>query len=172
MRRITKGSEQYIVSIRTTQDCWIAFPRNADDTGWETLDDVDYVVAVTVDDKDSPNRMVAFMVPGDEMRDRFDRAYQARLFAGHVIPVGRGVWVSMFINEDPGAPRTVGGGIALDREPLLSVSLKGERDVERKSKTVPTRVPEPAPLTIAEAKRRLAETFGVEPEKVKIVIEA
>jgi len=43
VRRIVKGAEQHTVSIRTTQDTWIAFPRNDDDSGWVTLDDVDYV---------------------------------------------------------------------------------------------------------------------------------
>ena len=36
VRRIVKGDEQHTVSIRTTQDTWIAFPRNDDDNGWVT----------------------------------------------------------------------------------------------------------------------------------------
>ena len=105
VRRIVKGAERYTVSIRTTQDCWIAFPRLRDGgDGWVTLDEVDYVVAVTVDDKDDPKEAMVFMVEGDEMRERFDRTYRARLDAGHSIPIGRGVWVSMFVEEDPNAP--------------------------------------------------------------------
>lgn len=172
VRRIVKGSEQHTVSIRTTQDCWIAFPRNEDDSGWATLDDVDYVVAVTVDDKDDPKRGIAFMIEGDEMRERFDRAYRARLAAGHSIPVGRGVWVSMFVKEDSSAPGTVGGGIALGRKPLLSIDLAASSDAEQRTEVAPAPQRQDAPLTIAEAKRRLADTFGVEPDKVKIVIEA
>lgn len=173
VRRIVKGTERHTVSIRTTQDTWIAFPRNDDDSGWVTLDDVDYVVAVTVDDKDSPKRGLVYMVDGDEMRERFDRAYRARLDAGHSIPLGRGVWVSMFVAEDPDAPSSIGGGIALGRQPLLSVKLD---DVDGEAVAEPlVQASTPhheAPLTIAEAKRRLAQSLGVDPEKVKIVVEA
>lgn len=173
VRRIVKGDVQHTVSIRTTQDTWIAFPRDDDDTGWVTLDDVDYVVAVTVDDKDDPKEGMAFMVEGDEMRDRFDRAYKARLDAGHKIPVGRGVWVSMFLPEDPNAPSSVGGGIALGRDPLMTtpMDVQPEEDIEDASTAAVVSQSE-APLTIAEAKRRLASSLGVDPEKVKVVIEA
>jgi hypothetical protein len=168
VRRIVKGSEQFTVSIRTTQDCWIAFPRKSDDSGWVTLDEVDFVVAVTVDNKDDPKEGMVFKVEGDEMRERFDRTYRARLDAGHSIPVGRGVWVSMFVQEDPAAPSTVGGGIAIGRKPLLVVKLDAPLD-----DVPPVSMPmEEPPLTIAEAKRRLAKALGVDPENVKIVIEA
>lgn len=166
VRRITKGSERHTVSIRTTQDCWIAFPRNDEDNGWVTLDDVDYVVAVTVDEKDNPKKGLVFMIDGDEMRERFNRTYRARLDAGHTIPVGRGVWVSMFVEEDLATPSTVGGGIALNRKPLASVLL-GDDDLDE-----PADQPDEAPMTIAEAKRRLAQSLGVDPEKIKILIEA
>ncbi|WP_116600007.1 hypothetical protein [Primorskyibacter marinus] len=173
VRRIVKGDERYTVSIRTTQDTWIAFPRNEADSGWGTLEDVDYVVAVTVDDRDDPKEGLAYMVDGDEMRERFDRAYRARLDAGHTIPTGRGVWVSMFIAEDPNAASSVGGGIALGREPLLTMRLDGQPEDHATDATPP--VPSAqyeAPLTIADAKHRLAQSLGVDPEKVKIVIEA
>src|SRR5689334_2352976 len=49
VRRITKGKIAKTASIRTSQDTWIAFPRNPTDDGWATLADVDYVVAATVD---------------------------------------------------------------------------------------------------------------------------
>jgi len=169
VRRIVKGGERHTVSIRTTQDTWIAFPRNDDDSGWVTLDDVDHVVAVTVDDKDNPKHALVYMVNGDEMRERFDRAYRARLDAGHSIPLGRGVWVSMFVAEDPGAPSSIGGGIALGKQPLLDVKLD---DVDGAPPAQTSAPHQEAPLTIAEAKRRLAQSLGVDPEKIKIVIEA
>src|SRR5215475_5360956 len=54
VRRISKGSTSKIVSIRTSQDTWIAFPRTEKDKGWRTLDEVDAVVAVSVDDRQTP----------------------------------------------------------------------------------------------------------------------
>jgi hypothetical protein len=91
LRRITKAGKSQMVSIRTTQDTWIAFPRNKDDSDWVTLSDVDAVVAVSVDDAHDPKFANVHIIGGDEMRERFNRAYKARRNAGHSIPVGRGV---------------------------------------------------------------------------------
>lgn len=173
IRKISKGDERHVVAIRTTQGQWIAFPRKDNDAGWLTLDDVDFVVAVTVDDKDDPKEGVVYMVPGDEMRERFDRAYTARLKAGHTIPIGRGVWVSMFLAEDPDAASSIGGGIALGKKPLLSARLDAVHNEEAPEVVAPVSASRAeAPLTIADAKRRLAHSLGVAPEKIKIVIEA
>ncbi len=54
--RITKGDKQYTASVRTTQDQRITFPRKKDDSDWLTLDEADYVVAATVDDKNNPQK--------------------------------------------------------------------------------------------------------------------
>lgn len=172
VRRISRLADQHVVSIRTTQDCWIAFPRNDDDSGWVTLDDVDYVLAVTVDDKDEPRRASAYLVEADEMRARFDKAYRARLDAGHSIPLGRGVWVSMFVPEDPTSPSTVGGGIALGKQPLLSISIDGDGINLPPPMAKELEPSDEGSLTITEAKRRLALSLGVSVDKIRIVIEA
>ena len=83
VRRITKGAKSKIVSIRTSQDTWIAFPRVAEDKGWRTLDEVDAVVPVSVDDQHNPKFAKVHMIDGAEMRDRFDRAYAARKKAAY-----------------------------------------------------------------------------------------
>ena len=73
----------------------------------------------------------------------------------------------MFAQEDPEVVGTIGGGIAVGKEPMLRVRLSDDGDppialaVENAE----------APLTIAEAKKRLALSFGVDPEKVRITIE-
>lgn len=171
VRRIVKDSESHVVSIRTTQDTWIAFPRNSEDDGWVTLDDVGFVIPVTVDDRDDPKWAAVYMVDANEMRERFDRAYLARKAAGHSVPAGRGIWVSMFATEDPKIVATVGGGIAVGKAPMLRVRISGSEEVEDKPASEPETVPT-SPLTVAEAKRRLAQSFGVDPEKIKIIIEA
>ena len=86
LRKITKDGKEQLVSIRTTQDTWIAFPRDKSNTRWVTLSDVDAVVAVSVDDPHDPKFANVHMIDGNEMRFRFDRAYAARLKAGHTIP--------------------------------------------------------------------------------------
>ncbi|HZF81939.1 MAG TPA: hypothetical protein VE084_00500 [Burkholderiaceae bacterium] len=188
VRRIRKEGQSRIVSIRTTQDTYIAFPRNDKDTAWVTLAEVDAVVAVSVDDAADPRYALVHLVDGDEMRDRFDRAYAARLAAGHSIPVGRGVWVPLYIPDAAEPASHVGGGAGLAHPPIARVPLAPEdleeADATQASEPPPTppqpdAVAQPAPaaqeeppLTIAEAKRRLALSLGVDASSIKITIEA
>jgi hypothetical protein len=174
VRKITKGRESKIVSIRTTQDMWIAFPRNGDDTGWRTLSEVDAVLAVSVDDKENPKFAKVHLIPGDEMRARFDRAYAARVKAGYTIPLGRGVWVSLYLPEAQDPVTYVGAGAALKYPAIATVPFSPD-DVQAPENEAAeadelTEAGE-APLTIAEAKRRLAITFGVDPSNIKITVE-
>lgn len=181
VRRITRGKESKLVSIRTTQDTWIAFPRDPADERWGTLSDVDAVVAVSVDDPSKPLNANVHFLDGDEVRARFDRAYAARLKAGHSIPAGRGVWVGLYQAEAAEPPSHVGCGIGLVHPPIAQVPLTNMQTPEAAGSEakavmqVAANMPaeqEEAPLTIAEAKRRLAATFGVAPDNIKITIEA
>jgi hypothetical protein len=168
VRRITKGRESLVVSIRTTQDQWIAFPPTDDRKKWVTLSDVDVVIAVSVDDPAHPAAARVHWLDGNDMRDRFDRAEKARREAGYEIPDGRrGVWIPLYIPEDGSTVRYVGGGAATQENEIARVALD---DNEAAVTPVPPDI-EP-PLTIAEAKRRLARTFGVPESGVKIAIEA
>ena len=175
VRRITKGTVQKTVSIRTTQDTWIAFPRTSNDDGWATLDDVDYVVASSVDDRTNPQFAQVHMLPGDEMRQRFTRAYDARMNANHKIPIGRGVWVSLYDRESANPVSLVGAGAGLEHAAIARVPLSGQEVVdalseEPDSSSAEARTAAEVPLTIAEAKRRLALSFGVAESDIKITI--
>lgn len=178
LRRLTKNGKSIIASIRTTQDCAIAFPRNESDTGWLTLSDagVDVVVAVSVDDRDNPQFAQVHLLDGDEMRQRYDRAYAARKAAGHVIPIGRGVWLSLYVDEDPTVPSLVGAGAGNKFPAIATIPLQpSETEAPAVSPTPAPKAastPDEAPLTIAEAKRRLALTLGVDPSSIKITVEA
>src|SRR5438552_708962 len=114
VRRITKGKLEKTVSIRTSQDTWIAFPRTQDDRSWATLADVDYVVAASVDSRDNPHFAKVHLIEGNEMRARFDRAYAARKKAGYAMPVGRGIWLSLYEKELNDPVTLVGAGAGLD----------------------------------------------------------
>lgn len=179
VRRITKDSESKVAAIRTTQDTWIAFPRIENDENWRTLDEVDVVVPVSVDDRDDPKFAKVHLIDGDEMRARFNRAYQARLKAGHKIPIGRGVWVSLYFPEAEDPISHVGAGAGLEFPPIATVPLSSdfsinpnEQDTSKDEVSAPmTQVREEAPLTIGEAKRRLAATFGVDPGNIRITVE-
>lgn len=180
VRRITKSSDSKIVSIRTTQDTWIAFPRTEGDESWRTLDEVDAVVPVSVDDKDEPRFAKVHLIDGDEVRSRFNRAYEARKSAGHKIPIGRGVWVSLYLPDANEPVSHVGAGAGLEFPPIATVALSPESqitadhsDTDSKGDTgLISHSPDEATLSIVEAKRRLAATFGVDPSSIKITVEA
>lgn len=181
VRRIRRGKDARIISIRTTQDTSIAFPRNKEDTDWVTLSGVDSVVAVSVDDAHEPKFALVHLLDGDDLRDRFNRSYKARIEAGHSIPPGRGVWLPLYIRDSGSTPAHVGGGVGLDvppmaRVPLAPKALSGASpsdDVQTQlnEENEQEASPPEAPLSIAEAKRRLAVTFGVDPGNIKIIID-
>lgn len=168
VRRITKGKQSLLASIRTTQDTWIAFPRTEEDKSWRTLDDVDAVVPVSVDDRENPRFAKVHLIPGDEVRSRFNRAYKARKGADHSIPIGRGVWVSLYHQEANDPVSYIGAGMGLKFPPIATVPLASEQIATVAADEAPAEVS----LSIAEAKRRLALTLGVDPANIKITVEA
>ncbi|HEY1707101.1 MAG TPA: hypothetical protein VGG10_02465 [Rhizomicrobium sp.] len=176
LRRITKGGVSKLVSIRTTQDRWIAFPRNKQDTGFTTLEEVDFVVAASVDDQHNPRFAKIHFLPGDEMRERFERAYHARKGAGYTLPSGRGVWVSLYEQEMSDPVNRVGAGAGLKHPAIAEMPLDAvegvpdeDDDAETDVEALGARIAEP-PLTIAEAKRRLALSLGVPEASITITI--
>lgn len=181
LRRIIRGTESCKVSIRTSQDTWIAFPRKTRGGGWVTLDEVDFVVAVSVNDRHNPREARVHMIPGDDARARFNRAYAARERAGHTLPVGRGIWLSLYDMEadDPVSHVGAGMGIAypplavvdLTKEGLIDVSGSGDDSSEKEDGDSSTALAAQRPLTLAEAKRRLSETLGVPESAIRITVE-
>lgn len=173
LRRITKDNVQRTVTIRTSQNTWIAFPRTSDDKAWATLGEADLVVASSVDDSHDPQFAQVHLIEGDEMRARFDRAYAARRRANHAMPIGRGIWLSLYNKEAADPVTLVGAGAGLEHPPIARVPLSPEEAVEVVEERVSQdddEVRVEAPLTIAEAKRRLAHTFGVTEDDVRITI--
>jgi hypothetical protein len=177
VRQITKNGRTQLAAIRTSQDGWIAFPRNGKDTRWVTLSDVDVVVASAIN-PEQPNVAQVHVFDAKELRERFDRAYTARRKAGHRIPIGRGIWVSLYHQESDDPVNRVGAGIGLLHKPIATVAVDEDA---ASGGTQPPMVPTAAaaydddsfePLTIAEAKARLARTLGVDPGSIKITVEA
>jgi hypothetical protein len=188
LRQISRSGETHKVSIRTSQDTWIAFPRDrSGKDGWVTLDDVDFVVAASVNDKVNPTEARIHLIPGEEARDRFNRAFAARKAANHTLPPGRGLWVSLYEKDAPDPVSHVGAGAGLAHKPIAVLDLTREalptgaadevdevegEESEAEAVTPPASAPaaEP-PLSIPEAKRRLALTLGVPESAIKISIE-
>ena len=175
IRRIVKGDESKVVTIRTTQDTYIAFPRDDDDKEWVTLSMADMVVAVSVDSADNPRFAQVHFIDGDEMRDRFDRSYQARLDAGHSVSSGQGMWLGLYEPEQSEPPSLVGAGAGIEHPPVARLPLEETSDETPapppSAESSTARPTASKPLSIADARQQLAETFGVEPDNVKITIE-
>lgn len=177
IHRIAKGGHSKLAAIRTTQDQWIAFPRTKDDTRWATLSDVDVVVVASVD-PDDPKFARIHMIDAHELQRRFDRAYAARIEAGHTIPIGRGVWIALYENDISEPVTLVGAGAGIANDPIAHVPLAGVdapavSPLAAASTTRPgTGNADEGTLTIADAKRRLARTLGVDPSNIKITVEA
>ena len=165
IRRITRDGDSKLAAIRTTQDSWIAFPRTRDGSKWATLSEVDVVVVASVDPDDRTFARI-HMIDAEEMRNRFDRAYAARLGAGHTIPRGRGVWIALYKNEVSDPVTLVGAGAGIANKPIARVLLDPATQRDSASGD------DERPLTIAEAKTRLARTLGVDPSSIKITVEA
>lgn len=178
VRSARKGNKTLRVTIRTSQNQWFAFPRTADDKGWLSLDDADLVVVITTDGE--KRNGIPFIFPADEVRRRFDALYAARIAAGHSIPVQRGVWLSLFTEDTGTSPIYTEGGIGnireyrRDAQPLGTVDdadLEADEDPTAETAAPPSGPSDDGPLTIPEAKRRLALTFGVDPSAIKITVE-
>jgi hypothetical protein len=177
LRLIAKGAKRHKVSIRTSQDTWIAFPRKTGREGWVTLDDVDFVVAVSVNDRHNPTVACVHMIPGENARARFNRAYTARKAAGHALPDGRGIWLALYEPDGNEPISRVGGGMGLDFPPIATLDLTrsnlptvtGESGGGDDSTEEEVR-PRIMPLTIPEAKRLLAASLGVPESAITISV--
>lgn len=178
VRQITRGKEVKLVSIRTTRDRHIAFPRTED--GWATLGDVDYVCAVSVDSHDNPQEGWAHIIDAKEMVTRFNRSYKARIKAGNSIPPQQPMWLSLYREEATNPAYLVGSGVGRPENfpPVFKAYLLNEGETSKVSSESEASAAdvqeliEETPLTIAEAKRRLALSLGVDESCIKISIEA
>lgn len=172
VRRIARRGVSKTITIRTSQDRSIAFPRTAGDKGWRTLDEVDAVVAASVDDKYDPKFACIHLFDGEEMRDRFNRSYTARMNAGHTIPIGRGVWLSLYAAEASQPVHLVGAGVGLVHPPFAKIPLNpdlvaasGDDDAADDDQIMQGLT---VPDVMAAARHRLSELLGVEPSAVKL----
>lgn len=174
LRQVTKGDKRFKVSVRTSQDGWIGFQRNRQNNGFTTLEEADWVVVSSVDDPQEPALAQVHIISGDEIRERFDRAYSARIAAGHRIPKGQPMFVSLYEQERTEPVSLVGAGAGLANAPVARVPLQdGNREDVARSQPEPN-VSHTAfsfDKIIGEAKRKLALTLGVDPSRIKIIVE-
>lgn len=183
---ITKNGKSQKACIRTTRDRWFAFPPLDGGKKWKTLNEVDVVIVAAVDSRDDPENVEVYIFPATEVRKRFDAAYAARTNAGQTVRINFGMWVGL--DQDArNIPASVGSGIidtfkAVAVFPIVDLlAASGDADATVLEAGGPGVNDDDAPagaldndppLTIAEAKRRLALTFGIDPSSIKIIVEA
>lgn len=187
LRLIIKGDQRKKISIRTSQDTWIAFPRNETNTGFATLEDVDVVIAASLADKHDATTAKFHWIEADDMRARFNRLYEAKVKAKHQTPEGRGIWLSLYDEEKADPVSFVGAGVGRpeagtqfaevaipgvgDGGPVIDDEVEGDDEPSVSPPIQAAPKADDGPLTIPEAKRRLAATFGVSPDQIKITVE-
>jgi hypothetical protein len=203
IRRVSKDGASFLASIKSTTNAttgtrgpWISFVRN--EASWDTLVDVDKVVAVAVDPRS--NSMKVHLLDAKDLLGRFDRTFEALTAAGRSIQPGHPLWIPLYsCAEYSDLPSFAGAG-AGDASPMLrEYPLNEKSDLDIKSSKVassgesqttsteakqhsapslsnelpnrPLSGTEPS-QAIQKAKQWLADIFGVEPSNVKITIEA
>jgi len=172
VRKLSKGSQKLLVSIRTSQDTWIAFPPKPRGKGWITLDDVNVVLAVSVDNREAPKSALVHWLDAKELRTRFDRAAKANDNGSKLGSRGP-FWIPLY-NKDDGTPQYAGGGAGLENEPIARVPLNesSESRANGTSNGRGTAAEELKSLTIPTAKRLLSISLGVPESSIKISVEA
>lgn len=186
LREILKDGNTSRVVIRTSQDQWFAFPRDADGQ-WLGLDDVgaERVIVVVLNTRDEDADKVAFVhdFTADAVRKRLNLNYKARIKAGYSVRDHIGNWISLYGEYDKSTASLAGAGIGneykpVDRIPLNFEGIEAVETEEVETEDAPITetqklavAPSSEGLTIPEAKRRLAITFGVDPSNIKITVE-
>jgi hypothetical protein len=179
---ITKDGKTQRAAIRTTRDRWIAFPPLAKGTKWKTLDDVSVVIVASVDSKEEPENIEVYIFPADEVRQRFEAAYVARVKDGLVVRDNFGMWVNLDL--DKRAARAAGSGIIVKHKPVAVFSIEKllaenaaslaatNEDADEAEAPERVEIPEPRFTTIAQvmawAREQVADIAGVKVEAVKL----
>lgn len=131
---IEKNGKSGRVSIRTTQNRWIAYQPQNGGKNWKTLDDADYVCisAFDYDDDDDPTCIDVHFIKANTIRDAFNRSYKARTDDGASITDDFGMWTCMDECEGDRAVN-VGSGFATDKNMIASYSLDDADNTDKKS---------------------------------------
>ncbi len=171
--KVKRDGKVQLACIRTTRDRWIAFPPM--NGGWKTLDKVDLVIVTAVDDVDDPKNAEVFIFEADEVRERFNDSYKARVEDGQSIRDNFGMWVCLD-RYDRDVPASVGSGLAEEHEPIAVYSLSelkvsGEaQDREPLEVDEDRRIKEPQTIAevLAGASAEIAKIAGVDASNVKL----
>lgn len=170
LRRISKGQVSHVVCLKTSQNGSIGFQRN-DVGGWVTLTDADVVVVVSLDVVNPLYIKVHFFSARD-VEEQLNRRYQARKDANHKLSEQHSIWLELYSPDKDDLPSYVGNGLGLNPETMIAHKLVKEIvSLYHPTTELVGEVAVEEPLTIAEAKKRLASTYSVDVSAIKIIIE-
>ncbi len=165
---VKKGGKEQLASIRTTKDRWIAFPPLKDK--WKTLDDVELVIISAVDDVEDPKNAEVYILPADEVRDRFNASYRARISSGQKVRENFGMWVCLD-RDDRGIAASVGSGIIESHTPVAViplVDLGGGDDGGGDPDVVEESSPKTIASILASAKQHIARIADVSTDQIQL----
>jgi hypothetical protein len=180
MWKVERNGETHRASFRTTRDRWIAFPPLNGGTKWKPLDEVDLVFIAAVSGSLRPERHRGLRVPAGDVRDRFSKAYAARVAAHQNVPVNFGMWIGLDV--DPRRiPAGTGSGLADKYKPIAVYPVASLMDTGVASKVAqpddagdhhhkaePPLRPTTIAKVLAETRKLVALIAGVAPEAVKL----
>ena len=104
----SKAGKTGKMAIKHSRDRRFAFENLS--PGWKTLDEVDLIVVVSVDDKELPKRLEVYLFDANEVRDCFNKNREARLAASMKVN-NYPMWISLDMKPDD-RPNNVGSGLA------------------------------------------------------------
>lgn len=122
--QVQKDGESGAIAVKTTRDRWFAFsPANG---GWKTLDDVDWVAVVAVDDSERPVNAQVYVFEAATVQKHFDAHILARQKAGHKRSSVQGFsnWVSLDPKDPNKSASYVGSGLASEYAPVAVIPLR------------------------------------------------
>ena len=138
---MTKDGKTKVGSVRTTQDRWIAFPPLDKGKRWKTLSDVEVVLVSAVDNRENPQNVDVYLFPADDVRERFDASYAARIKEGHTVRDDFGMWVPLDKGDDQVVSQ-IGHSLAVDYPAIARFTIEElEAEVEEGSGDAEEEVP-------------------------------
>jgi hypothetical protein len=116
-RRIVRGSERHLVSIKTSRDTYFGFGRSG-----ASPENYDFIVVASVDKKENPTEIRVHKFPGIKVAERLAAHREARRANGESGEMLHN-WLSLYTRDYAGRYQDPGGGLGLDFPPIFRVPL-------------------------------------------------
>ncbi len=170
-RLIQRGPEtevlSHLIAIRTSQNGVLALSRDRSDTLWVGLSDVNFILVSCVDDLIDPTNAVMHLFEAKAIYSRFSSEYAGHKKKGIKIRPGPPVSLPLHQIKSLRSEKYIGGETGVLKSAEQSVPLENYLKLPDPNSRDATRT---ETLTLKEAKRRLAPTYGVEIDDIEIKV--